>query len=52
MAEAVGKKAIASEFSANLDLHFAFSQENKTGKLLKSHMDTKYDWGKQDTKYS
>ena len=51
MAEAVGKKAIASEFSPNLDLHFAFSQENKSGKLLKSYMDSKYEWGKPDTKY-
>ena len=30
MAEAVGKKTIASKFSPNLDLHFIFSQQNKT----------------------
>eukprot|EP01084_Bolivina_argentea_P116576 207108_1 len=51
MAEAVGKDTIASKYSADLSKHFAFSQEDKVGRLKTHFLDTKDKWGQKDTKY-
>lgn len=51
MAEAVGKKSIAQQFSPDLSKHFIFGDKEKHQRLQKNFLDAAAECGKEDTKY-